>query len=138
MIKASTMSSKTIPQSRGATSTKNSICENDNLTPATTASMATPDSKDGEMDSTTAAPFAATMAYTLHASTDTNNAISTLPPTAPATLAGREKARATRNTLYNVICCQCKKILNLQNIHYAFYCLNCKHKRCDNCTMQAI
>ena len=137
MINASAMSSKIIPQSQGATSTKNSISENNNLTLASTASMATTDSADGETNPTTAsaASFAATMA---HDTTDANIAISTLPPTAPATLAGREKARATRNTLYNVICCRCKKILNLQNVHYAFYCVSCHHRRCNNCTMQAI
>ena len=102
------------------------------------ASIATTEGKNMETDTTTApaAPLVAKMAHAFHDSAE--NAVSTLPPTVPATVAGRKDAPATHNTLYNVICCQCKKILNLQNIHYAFYCLNCKHKRCDKCTMQAV
>lgn len=105
-------------------------------TPASIATSKDDDTKTGN-SSAPNAPFTANTAYPFHNSA-TENIVSTLPPTKPATIEARKNARAVRNTLYNVICCQCKKILNLQNIHYTFQCVSCKHKRCDNCTMEAI
>lgn len=103
------------------------------------ASMGIEVDNDIDMDASTAPapPFVANTTHAFNKFAD-HNAISTIPPTALAPIASRKNALATRNTLYNVICCKCGKILNLQNIHYAFYCLNCHHKRCDNCPMQAI
>ncbi len=88
-----------------------------------------------EISTTPAAPF---IGHASHNSACEDNTISTLPPTTPATNTSRRNARATQNTLYNVICCRCGKILNMQNVHYAFYCLSCHHKRCDSCPMRAI
>ncbi len=90
---------------------------------------------DMEISTTPAAPF---ISHTSHNSLGENNTISTLPPTTPATNTSRNNARARQNTLYNVICCRCGKVLNMQNVHYAFYCMSCYHKRCDNCPMRAI
>ena len=108
-------------------------------TAPTPASIATSENDDTKIGNSTApnAPFTVDKAYTFHGS-PTDNVISTVAPTKPATVASRKNARAVRNTLYNVICCQCKKILNLQNIHYTFQCVSCKHKRCDKCTMEPI
>lgn len=108
-------------------------------TAPTPASIATTEGKDTETDNSNApaAPFAANLAHALHDSAD-ENTISTLPPTSPATVADRKNARATRDTPYAVICCECKKISDLQNIEYPSYCVNCKHKRCEDCTMEAI
>ena len=60
--------------------------------------------------------------------------ISTLPPTAPAntTTNTNKSSAAVQNTLYNVWCCRCGRLLNLQNVHYVQTCL-CMHKRCDCC-----
>ena len=106
------------------------------FTAPTSAPITTSDDEDTKIGTSTAptAPFAANMAYAFHDSFH-NNIISTIPPTKPGTTVGHKNARAVRNTLYNVICCQCKKILNLQNIHYNFQCVNCKHKQCDSCAM---
>ena len=97
------------------------------------------------------APVHAATAATATAARDDNNnkdgnlIITTIPPTtttatAPVTTASRrgKKARAAPNTLYDVICCRCGKILNLQNVHYAFWCVHCRHKRCEGCGMRAI
>ena len=64
---------------------------------------------------------------------DDHNTISTIPPTAPANAsANKSSAAAVQNTLYNVWCCRCGRLLNLQNVHYVQTCL-CMHKRCDCC-----
>lgn len=108
-------------------------------TAPTPASIATSEDDETKIGNSSApsAPFTANIAYTSHGS-PTDNIVNTIPPTGPAAVASRKDARAMRKTLYNVICCQCKKILNLQNIHYTFQCVSCKHKRCNNCTMEAI
>ena len=109
-------------------------------TAPTSASIATSENDDNtKIGNSTApnAPFTADKAYPFHGSTN-GNIVSTFLSTGLAAVAGRKNARAVRNTLFNVICCQCKKILNLQNIHYTFQCVSCKHKRCNSCTMEAI
>lgn len=105
----------------------------------TLASIATSEDDDTKTGISTApnAPFTVEKAYPFYAS-DNDNIIITSPPTGPAKTAGRKNARAMRKTLYNVICCQCKKILNLQNVHYTFQCVSCKHKRCNDCTTEPI
>ena len=76
-----------------------------------------------------------------HAERDTDNhnhnhnTVSTVPPTAPAntsTNTNKSSTAAVQNTLYNVWCCRCGRLLNLQNVHYVQTCL-CMHKRCDCC-----
>ena len=84
-----------------------------------------------------AAPLTANQAHTFHDTAD-DNAIRTLPPPVPARILGRRNTRAMQSTLYDVICCQCKMILNVQNIHCASYCLDCKHERCEECATQAV
>ena len=109
-------------------------------TPASIATTA--DSADTETRTSTApdAPFPTNTAHAFHdRAGDNSNVISILPPTIPpATRASRKNARVTRAPLYNVICCRCGSILNLQNIHYSFQCLNCRHMRCDSCPMRPI
>lgn len=105
-------------------------------TAPTPASIATSKDDDTNPD-ISMAPSAPFTSENVYPSSDNDSIISTFPPIKPATNSNKN-ARATRKTLYNVICCQCKKILNLQNIHYTFQCVSCKHKRCDKCTMEAI
>ena len=61
-----------------------------------------------------------------------HNTVSTVPPTAPANAFTNKSNVAVQNTLYNVWCCRCGRLLNLQNVHYVHTCL-CAHKRCDRC-----
>ena len=65
---------------------------------------------------------------------DNHNTVSTVPPTAPANTSTNtnKSSAAVQNTLYNVWCCRCGRLLNLQNVHYVQTCL-CLHKRCDCC-----
>ena len=63
-----------------------------------------------------------------------HNTVSTIPPTAPANAFTNKSSAAVQNTLYNVWCCRCGRLLNLQNVHYVHTCL-CAHKRCDRCQM---
>ena len=63
---------------------------------------------------------------------DNHNTVSTLPPTAPANASTNRSSAAVQNTLYNVWCCRCGRLLNLQNVHYVHTCL-CAHRRCDRC-----
>lgn len=70
---------------------------------------------------------------------DTNtNTVITTPPAAVITPARTKTTKATSNVLYDVICCKCKRILNLQSIHYSFQCCHCRHRRCDNCTTEKV
>ena len=103
-------------------------------TPTSIATSVDDDAKTG-ISTAPDAPFTVEKAYP---GSDNDSIIITCPPTRLATTAGRKNARAMRNTLYDVICCQCKRIVNLQNVHYTFQCASCKHKRCDNCTLKAI
>ena len=65
---------------------------------------------------------------------DHHNTVSTVPPTAPANAFTNKSSAAVQNTLYNVWCCRCGRLLNMQNVHYVHTCL-CAHKRCDRCQM---
>ena len=131
-IEASTMSSPTFLLSQRKTSDQNNVLADEHLT--LTANRA---NTSRDAPALPAAPPTANTFDTFQDSAD-DHTISTFPPTAPASFGGGKDARAKQNTLYNVICCPCGRILNLQNVHYAFYCVNCKHKRCDSCTMKAI
>ena len=63
--------------------------------------------------------------------------VSIVPPTAPANAPTDKSSAAVKNTLYNVWCCRCGRLLNLQNVHYVHTCL-CRHRRCDRCRMTPI
>lgn len=108
--------------------------------PASIATTA--DDVDTEIRTSTApdAPVSTNTAHAFHdCAGDNSNVISTLPTFLPtATRASRKNARVMQVPLYNVICCRCGSILNLQNIHYAFQCLNCRHMRCNSCPMRPI
>ena len=41
----------------------------------------------------------------------------------------------TQNQPYDVICCRCGRILNMQNVYYSFSCMGCYHTRCNKCKM---
>lgn len=59
--------------------------------------------------------------------------------TTPAVISMEARSgNVSQTQLYDVICCRCKKTLNLLNVHYTFQCIHCKHKRCDNCEMSPI
>ena len=80
----------------------------------------------------------ATSTYALHDLLNDDG--NTLSVAAPVTCENTVAATPApvQDTLYDVICCRCGSILNLENVHYAFVCVRCRHKRCDECQMRAI
>lgn len=68
-------------------------------------------------------------------SSNDNNVISTVPPTAPAATSTIKSAVATQHAAGDVTCCKCGRLVNWQSRYYCFTC-RCGHNRCDNCRVQ--